>query len=879
MEVIQDEIVEYRVYKEKPYLNSAREPFGLTINGKTKEYMKAHDTIREIVKKGKTYIVDKGKMKILDVTNNKALINAIVEVDVTGVVKGNVELKIHMPGKKKGATLELRKLSAFEYTHVQLLANIIKSLLDGFIAGGTIQQVIKNVKADASKPASKVTSKPKLFECNLCHWETRFSSALKAHVKKMHCRDEPFKCNLCEYTSNTNFALEEHITSAHKTNKKRPIEITSPSSSPPSKKQDGPANVFIEISDSEVEMMDIEIEATDAIKRLLEQRIKELESKVEEVESERKREEELKNILEEEVKMLKDTNHKQKALEVPNHLASVHKKHLSKLRGYRLKYNSKPNGACLENSAAVHIYENEDDGSELKKRINNHIADNWDNFYQYKIPLPYTETVGVGENSHVIKKSTKSEIIDFLRSKESLTVYSNYQELLAISNIFNIKINVFTYRDVNDGNWKEITPDPEMVSITQAKYGKWIPDMALYNQDQTHYDLLVKDDSRIALLGLLAGCNNEEKTNGIGCDEKEERVQTNAVHENNDADWKEVVNKRRKESQRASIGEKLLTEDITADVPSDLSKDLVEEISLLKTKNSGFRRAGPQESPLNMSNGCSQFRCDQCDFVLESQGLLDAHILNHEETPISSSNCEDCDQTFTTERDLADHIQNEHTKPSNCDEWLCNECPFQANTADELLKHLRVTGHQPSNAVNDKAKNAIDFKECYTCKMQFNGYYNLMEHRKNVHPSSKKCRNYPASCTFGEKCWYVHEQPMEVDLEKDVQQTSSNFKCNVCDEEFKERVCFMKHKKTEHPNSILECQNFKRGKCQRTDELCWFKHTPVTGESKTPTQGQVFQEAPANLFPPEQFSRMLQMVDTLCQKVEQMEKRILNLTN
>ena len=52
----------------------------------------------------------------------------------------------------------MRKLSAFEYTHVQLLANIIKSLLDGFIAGGTIQQVIKNVKADASKPASKVTS-------------------------------------------------------------------------------------------------------------------------------------------------------------------------------------------------------------------------------------------------------------------------------------------------------------------------------------------------------------------------------------------------------------------------------------------------------------------------------------------------------------------------------------------------------------------------------------------------------------------------------------------------------------------------------------------------------------------------------------------------
>ena len=49
MQVIQDEIVEYRVYKEKPYLNSAREPFGVTINGKTKDYLKAHKTIKELI--------------------------------------------------------------------------------------------------------------------------------------------------------------------------------------------------------------------------------------------------------------------------------------------------------------------------------------------------------------------------------------------------------------------------------------------------------------------------------------------------------------------------------------------------------------------------------------------------------------------------------------------------------------------------------------------------------------------------------------------------------------------------------------------------------------------------------------------------------------
>ena len=43
-----------------------------------------------------------------------------------------------------------------------------------------------------------------------------------------------------------------------------------------------------------------------------------------------------------------------------------------------------------------------------------------------------------------------------------------------------------------------------MISEAESKLGKLMPDMALYHSDQTHYDLLVKDDSRLALLGLLA---------------------------------------------------------------------------------------------------------------------------------------------------------------------------------------------------------------------------------------------------------------------------------------------------------------------------------------------------------------------------------------
>ena len=300
METIQEEIVEYKVYKEKPYLNSAREPFGLTINGKTKEYLTAHETIKSLMKKGKTYLLEKGKIKILDVTISKAMHNAIIEVDVVGRTKGNVELKVHAPSRKKGATLEMRKVSSFEYDHVVLLKNIIKSLLDGFINGGTIPEVMKNFKTESLKLDSKVTSKPKLFECHYCKWETRFSSALKTHIKRMHSKEESFKCELCDHITKSKLMLDEHMKDLHKQNNKRHMEIISPSSSSPHKKLDGPKEILVDNSEPETEMMDIEIESGELVNNLLQQRIKELEANVLAMEEQKKRDEEAKDKLEQE---------------------------------------------------------------------------------------------------------------------------------------------------------------------------------------------------------------------------------------------------------------------------------------------------------------------------------------------------------------------------------------------------------------------------------------------------------------------------------------------------------------------------------------------------------------------------------------------------
>ena len=166
-----------------------------------------------------------------------------------------------------------------------------------------------------------------------------------------------------------------------------------------------------------------------------------------------------------------------------------------------------------------------------------------------------------------------------------------------------------------------------------------------------------------------------------------------------------------------------------------------------------------------------------------------------------------------------------------------------------------------------------------------------MEHRKVVHPSRRKCRNFPASCTHGNKCWYVHNEPepMEIDETVDAKDTRSwNFKCNVCGYEFLERNDFMEHKRSNHPEINLTCQNFLKGVCQRSDESCWFIHRsepkkPEAGtknkKSESKSQAPVFQEVPADPFPPNQLTAVLKMVASLCQKVENMEKVIQEMKN
>lgn len=297
---------------------------------------------------------------------------------------------------------------------------------------------------------------------------------------------------------------------------------------------------------------------------------------------------------------------------------------------------------------------------------------------------------------------------------------------------------------------------------------------------------------------------------------------------------------------------------------------------VLKTsKDSGHRRTVPQEQFEKTKSQARIFKCNVCGVELQSQGILVAHVSTHSNK--SNFDCDSCGESFSNKGELEDHIIDEHKQLSQTDEWTCNDCPFQGNLSSQLMKHLKITSHQPSPGIKDRKSLFLDYKKCYTCKQEFDGHWNLMQHRKFNHPSNRKCRNYPEKCVWGNSCWWVHEDAMEIDNSPE-----SNFKCNICSLEFKNKSGMMEHKKEQHPTTISVCSRFLAGDCFRSMDNCWFKH-PInntkeisksdTSKSEVPeVEIQDFRKAQPNLIPPDQMKEIMNMI---CQKMEVMVGRVM----
>ena len=579
-----------KLYKVANFPNSDGEPFGLTIKGKGK-HLEAHNKVMETINrlpKNKATSFGDSMLTVTDKVKTNTILNAKVTLTSAQNIEGQVELKIHKPSDKRHkATIEIRKLTGHTFDTVESVKDVITNMLDNFTAGENVSKLLIKAKGKAT-PYSPMKKHPSLavkpLSCPECAFKVKSVVVLKNHIIKTH-KPSNNKCHICGFEADTN-DFKEHMDQLHlvhhsiniqnilkrkksiigcdkcgvtaDTQKKMkehkllqhpvPEETSSASEpSPPRKKQVKPVEMKI-VENAEVELMDIDnLESKQdnhmdvgnhdaAIKdTIIKAQEKTIKDQAEAIKALREDVTILHDVIEKKNTKVKVTP---QIKPIPKFLSPVQDQHLKDLEGIRMKCNGNPGGDCLSSCTTMHLSFTKDksERQRVNRRINNHIADNFDTYYCNKIALPYSETVGVGSKARQVTCSTREEFVSFLRSEDSMCAYANYQELLTIANMINIKIYVFTYGIGGDNkrwSWKVIHPDPVMACHSEFAQGT-VPNMYLYNSDNTHYDLLVEDNSRLAVLGLIS-MGEEKEFEGKEFEEKklpENQIQEKEFQEN-----------------------------------------------------------------------------------------------------------------------------------------------------------------------------------------------------------------------------------------------------------------------------------------------------------------------------------------------------------
>ena len=230
------------------------------------------------------------------------------------------------------------------------------------------------------------------------------------------------------------------------------------------------------------------------------------------------------------------------------------------------------------------------------------------------------------------------------------------------------------------------------------------------------------------------------------------------------------------------------------DVDDEVELDSEREI--LKGKQSGFRRNGPQLQPTQI------FKCPKCDNSLKDKIALEKHLESHKTIEIK---CKTCGERFDKESDLEFHSIYEHV---NIYQWNCMKCPFQTNEKMSLKKHFDI-----------KHTDKQSIYQCESCKREFESQWHLKNHIRDEHGKIEECSHFKENrCKFANTCWKKH-----IDLQSGLKNVL--FICFSCKQSFKTINDLMSHKKKEHIEFCKPCSP-KNGVCrfEKIPEKCWYIH-------------------------------------------------------
>ena len=207
----------------------------------------------------------------------------------------------------------------------------------------------------------------------------------------------------------------------------------------------------------------------------------------------------------------------------------------------------------------------------------------------------------------------------------------------------------------------------------------------------------------------------------------------------------------------------------------------IEKIKFLEEKVESLEKEKIRKSKETQTENSQELKCSECNFEASNDSELNWHMGKIHGWPLNQS---------TGDLDYS-------AGPIDC-----KRCDYQAEDGYDLDAH-RWSEHE-----EDEDGQII----CKICEEKFASVGNLMKHKKLKHREKVSvCQNYNTNgCPFEDhKCWFLHMQSEE------------EFKCNICEENFKSKSDFMRHRKSNRSDMVQYCKNNK--KCVFKNS-CWFRH-------------------------------------------------------
>ena len=500
-----------------------------------------------------------------------------------------------------------------------------------------------------------------------------------------------------------------------------------------------------------------------------------------------------------------------------------------------LEFLVKSDGACATNAAAAHIFNDQTRGVELSIIKNKHIDEHW-HFYQNKMSFPCSRKVGVGlaKKTFTFADGEEDKFLSFLKSEDSAYLWSEYVDLLAMCNLYQMKIKVIKTLGDHDTNPNVFTigPDSVMDAYKLIPSGV-VPDMTLINYTDKHYNLVVQS----------------ERTN--------DSLKSNTT----------LLN--------SSVIEKLQILEKKVDESELTIRNLKLEVLNLRSEIAKSNKETELKSDV--------FECEICKICFQSQNNVRKHMekshkpnLNLDIVQSSASNvlllqepqverfeCTICEISFERENDLKNHSVKSHKENV---EYNCHFCSFQGHDEASLTKHYKETNHDSSNEITSPSNTF----NCHSCGESFTSKNSLMDHRRDQHKDQiKRCRYFlKGICEFeDETCWYRHV---------DSQNEGAEAKCSFCDEVFKSKSELIVHRKNIHAQKkVILCRDYQRGSCRYPEDECWYRHVP-SSELKMGNRSSIFQNAQSMNHRPESMiiEKTMEMMQMLINQISSLGAKL-----